>query len=375
MNVKLLDGFMDGLCDAGIPSGELMIKLDGETVYHRCVGYNDDEKTVPCSENDLYWLFSSTKVVTCIAAMQLLEEGKIALDDPVSKYLPAYEHLKVRSRDGTVTDAKNALLVKHLFTMTGGLSYDFRTENVKSASERSTLGLVNAMAKDPLLFEPGTHFLYSLCHDVLGAVIEVAGGMRLRDYMKKRLFDPLEIEDMGFHPSAEQAKRIAPMYVYKNGAGISVRKPDNTNVFRLSPDYDSGGAGLFGSCRDYSKIITALSLGGTAKNGYRVLKDETLRMLRVNMLDGDPLEDYSVVKRYGYGWGLCCRVHINPALSLGKSPIGEFGWDSAGGAYSLIDPDNRLSVFYLQHIMDCLYSYDKLHPYLRDTVYKAVLGI
>ena len=159
--------------------------------------------------------------------------------------------------------------------MTGGLSYDIHTESIRLCPDRSTLGIVNAFTKDPLKFDPGTHYFYSLCHDVLGAVIEVVSGMKLSEYMKVKLFDPLGIKDMGFRPNPEQRARLAPMYTYLNGEGKSTRMPRPVCIFTLSEEYDSGGAGLFGTAEEYSKIISAISLGGTAKNGYRVLKKET----------------------------------------------------------------------------------------------------
>ena len=374
MNFSKVDKFIESLNDAGIPSAELVIKVGDNKVYHKCVGYNDENKTVPTGKDDVYWLFSATKVITCIAAMQLVEAGLIGLDDPVSKYLPAYANLTVRDPDGTVRPAKTTMLIRHLFTMTGGLSYDIHTESIRLCPDRSTLGIVNAFTKDPLKFDPGTHYFYSLCHDVLGAVIEVVSGMKLSEYMKVKLFDPLGIKDMGFRPNPEQRARLAPMYTYLNGEGKSTRMPRPVCIFTLSEEYDSGGAGLFGTAEEYSKIISAISLGGTAKNGYRVLKKETVDMLKVNLLEGAPLEDFALtVRRYGYGFGLCGRAHMNTALSMGKSPLGEFGWDSAGGAYCLIDTDNQIAVFYMQHVTNCLYSYDKLHPQLRNLIYEAIL--
>ncbi len=372
MNFDRLDSFLESLPDASIPGGELTVMKNGEEKYHKVFGLKDTSQKIPASENDIYWLYSASKVVTCVCALQLLEAGKISLSDPVSKYLPAYGKLTVRQSDGTVSEAKNAMTVEHLFTMSGGLTYDRDTPSILGSRDKSTLGLVNAMALDPLAAEPGESFIYSLCHDVLGAVIEVASGMLLRDYMKKYLFDPLEIKDMGFHPTREQKKRFVPLYSFYNGKGESYIAKNQNNTFVLSDDYDSGGAGLFGTCRDYSKIITALSLGGTAKNGYRVLKEETVKLAEENRISGKLLEDFSIHGKLGYGFGLCCRVHMKPAHSMIRSSLGEFGWDSAGGAYCLIDRPKEISIFYLQHVLDCTVAYRKIHPAIVNLVYDAL---
>ena len=182
----------------------------------------------------------------------------------------------------------------------------------------TTLDIVNAMAQVPLFFEPGTHYRYSLCHDVLGGVIEVASGMRFSDYMKAVIFDPLGMTDTGFRPNEEQKARFGSAYVYNNALAESTEIP-NANSYILSEDYDSGGAGLFSSVSDYIKPITALACGGVAENGYRLLRPETIALMEENRLCPDALRDFVVGRLYGYGWGYCGRVHLNPTVSLSRS--------------------------------------------------------
>ena len=162
------------------------------------------------------------------------------------------------------------------------------------------------------------------------------------------------------------------MYSYNNSIGVSVKR-ENQNGFILADEYESGGAGLFGTASDYIKIVNALSLGGTASNGYCLLTEKSVKMMQENYLCQSALVDFAVPPRLGYGWGLCGRVHMNPALSQGLSPVGEFGWDGAAGAYTLIDPENQISLFYAQHIVGCNFAYHKIHPTLRDLTYEAIL--
>ena len=373
MNFSKLDAFMKTMPERGIPGCELAVAKDGEIVYRTSVGFADAAKTKPASKNDLYWIYSATKVITCIAAMRLVEEGKISLDDPVSKYIPEYAHLTVLQADGSVAPAKNTMTVLHLFTMTGGLSYDLKAPSLLNAIKQnaSTLDTVRAMAKDPLLFEPGTHYKYSLCHDVLAAVAEVVTGMRFSDYLDQIIFKPLGIKDMGFRPNADQRSRLVSMYSFKSGT-MTATEIECKNKYQLSPDYDSGGAGLFASVDEYIKIISVIANGGTTKDGYQLLKPETIAMMQVNYLHDDARNDFISGMLYGYGWGLCGRVHMNKTVSLSRAPIGEFGWDGAANAFVIVDPINRVAVYYGTEIHSCDYGYRVIHPNIRNLVYEGL---
>ena len=212
MSFTKLEQLIDSMPKRGIPACDLIVTRHGETVFRRMAGYSDAAGTKPVSENDLYWIFSATKPVTCTAAMRLVEQGKLRLDDPVSKYLPAFANPTVIStQGGDPTPAKNVMTIEHLFTMTGGLNYNSNTPHAKAAKANpntSTQELVNAFAKEPLDFEPGTFYRYSLCHDVLAAVVEVVSGMRFSDYMQKYIFDPLGMADTGFRPTDAQKARF-----------------------------------------------------------------------------------------------------------------------------------------------------------------------
>ena len=140
----------------------------------------------------------------------------------------------------------------------------------------------------------------------------------------------------------------------------------------MSDNYDSGGAGLYSNLSDYSKVIGAVANGGVAENGYRVLNPETIKMMPVGRLCEQSLESFMHMPRYGYSWGLCGRVHTNPALSLSSSSIGEFGWDGAAAAYVLMDLAEKLSIFYLTYVRGAAYIYDMVHPRIRELTYEAI---
>lgn len=376
MNFSKLDQFMKQMPARGIPGCELAVARNGQVIYRIAVGHADAARTKPLAKEHLYWIFSATKVVTCIAAMRLVEEGKLRLDDPVSKYIPEYANLTVRNEDGSVSPAKNEMTVLHLFTMTGGLSYDLGAPAISEAKKNTpatTLDLVRAMAKEPLLFEPGTHYRYSLCHDVLAAIVETVSGMRFSDYLDTLIFKPLGIKDMGFRPSEEQKRRFCAMYKFKSGT-MTANEIECVNKYQLSPDYDSGGAGLFASVDEYIKIVAALANNGRSNDGYQLLKPETIAMMQVNRLHDDARNDFMSGLLYGYGWGLCGRVHMDKNVSLSRAPIGEFGWDGAANAFVMVDPTNRLALYFGNHIHSCDYGYRVIHPTIRNLVYEG-LGI
>ena len=374
MNFSKLDAFFKQLPMCGIPGCELAITYKGESVYRAAAGFADAKQTRPASENDLYYVFSISKISTCVAAMQLVEKGVIALDDPVSKYLPAFAHLTVKNGAGKPVPAKNTMTVLHLFTMTGGLNYNCDTAPLLRARmepDADTLRIVNAMAKVPLEFEPGTKFLYSLCHDVLAAVVEVASGMRFADYVQTHIFDPLGMKDTGYHLPEALLPRMADLY--KSRHCVPVADPiELWNNYTFTDRYDSGGAGLYSSTSDQIRLLTALANGGKTKDGYVMLRPETVREMGVNRLSDEVLPSFFPSRLFGYGWGLCGRAHQNPTLSLSRSSIGEFGWDGAAGAFGLADPEKQIALYFAMHSKGCQYAYQVVHPILRNLAYEAI---
>ena len=368
-----LDRFIDDMPQRGIPMLDLAVSYKGETVYRHSSGFSDAENTKPCSANDLYWIFSNTKVMTCIAAMRLVEEGKMAIDDKLSKYIPEYETVFVKNQDGSLSPSKKPITLRHLFTMTAGMDYNFSHPTLMAVRNvgGNTVDFVKALAKVPLGFEPGTRYRYSLCHDVLAAVVEVVSGMRFSDYAEENIFKPLGMNDTGFRPTPEQKARISAMYNYHGG----INKPilvEGNNQYAFGDNYDSGGAGLFSTVDDYLKMLTAVAIGGTAKNGYHLLSPESIALMGKNLLCDDARKDFSTTRMAGYGWGLCGRAHVDPVVSLSRSSVGEFGWDGAAGALSLMDPEKQIALYLGTHVKGCQYIYHRVHPEIINMVYEML---
>lgn len=367
---NILDKMME---DYHIPGMECIVYQNHEKLFHYFAGKRDMENDIPMDGNELYLIFSMTKMLTCTGALQLWEKGKYQLDDPVSVYLPEFASMKVATEEADnsqaaniasgktlaqgeeisgVTDAKTPITIRHLFTMGAGLDYVLDDEPIQKAlseGKTSTRDLVGAMAGKVLGFEPGTRYRYSLCHDVLGALIEVWSGQKFGEYMEENVFGPVGMKDTFFGIPKDEARlsRMAARYTYDEN-----RLPERLPLecrYTLSDDYESGGAGLTSCTKDYALFLDALACGGKAKNGNRILKEETVAMMGTDQLCGKQKEDFDNMRR-GYGYGLGVRVHISPETSNAKSPAGEFGWDGAAGAYSMVDPVNHISITYFQHV-------------------------
>ncbi len=374
-----LDQYLDRLPDCGIPFCDFAIAKDGNIVYRRFVGYADHEKTRLLSENDIFRVYSISKMTTCVCGMQLVEKGLLNLDDPVSKYLPKFANLTVKQPDNTVAPAKNVLTVRHLFLMTGGFDYNLKTEPLRRAKNipgATTLSVLDALTELPLHYEPGTRYIYSLCHDILAGVIEVVSGMRFSEYVEKNIAVPLGMTDTGFRPSAEQRTRFVDAYQFVHGLmkATPVNGEQYHSHYVLCDGYDSGGAGLFTTVNDQMRFLNALANGGTSPEGNRILKAETIELLGKNGLPDSARPDFQPGRLYGYSWGLCGRAHVSKTVSSARSAEGEFGWDGAAGAFGLADPKNRVAMYFGIEVLSCNFSYCKLFPDLRDLGYEF-LGI
>lgn len=370
MDFSAIDRKLDTLGrDYGIPACGLVAWRRHEELYRHFPAAAVGERLTGRS---VCWLYSATKLATVCAALQLAERGLLRLDDPVSAYLPDFGSLSVR-RGRAAVPARRIMTVRNLFTMTGGMNYDLDVPALREAAalcdgRDDTRRIVGAMARIPLDFEPGAHFQYSLCHDVLGGVVEAVSGMRLRDYMRENIFGPLGMRDTGFTAEGDCAARFATQYRFDEARGAAFPAGQG-NVFRFTEDYDSGGAGLCGTADDYILLLDALACGGAGASGARILLPGTVRRMRANQLSGTPLRDFQLLNPdYGYGLGVRTRLERGGA----KSPRGEFGWDGAAGAYALCDADRGLSVFYLQQTLGCGFVFGEVHPALRDLIYEAL---
>ena len=386
MGFERLTAYLDDLeARYGVPGADLKITRGHELVYRHMVGHRDYAKQIPVSSEDMYNIYSGSKPITMAGVMQLVEQGKLGLEDRLDKYLPEFAHMRYApdfkfafpltwpNETFRLLDATRPMIIHDLMSMTAGMSYDLDAAPIREVIERTngeagTREVVAAMAKMPLLSDPGTHYSYSLGHDVLAAVVEVITGQRFRDYMRENVFEPLGIRRMYYQVPEAEERHISAQYAKNWDTGEIA--PDGSMVYRLTKNYDSGGAGLVTSVDEYSKFTEAMANGGVGAKGNRILKPESIALMSRNWLDDVQLKDFQLSSKVGYGYGLGVRTLIDDSHS--RSPIGEFGWDGAAGCYVLIDPKNQVGMFYAQEILGMLEAYNEIHPTIRDLAYEAM---
>ncbi len=381
MDFTRLKDYMDNIDKNIIPSSRIIVKKGNETLFEYFTAREDlyfEEK-----EKELYYLFSLSKVITCTGAMRLYERGQLDLDAPVSKYLPEFNELYVGGDWGVCHDtvdatvlpkAKNKMLIKHLFTMASGYSYDLgHPQIVKLRKENpmaSTREVAKVISKIPLWIQPGENFRYGLSHDILAAVCEVISGKTFYEFLKEEIFEPLNMKDTFFLPDETQLKRMHNQYNYFVETNELKQNVPPVCIFELSKNHESGGAGLVSSLKDYSTFASCLATG-KSENGYVLLKDETLEKMITPALCPRAQDYFSHMHKPGYSYGLGVWTHMNPDISKLSTPIKEFGWDGAAGSLAVMDKESKVSIIYMQHVLMCKPA-KQIHNDIKSMVFDII---
>jgi len=380
MDFSNVTHFMNSLQKVGIPGVDLAIYLKGNEVYRYHTGFADISMRKPISRDSIYQFYSMTKIITCVSALRFYEEGVFKLDDPLSDYLPEFKDMEVRhtGKNGELhtVPAVNPIRIVDLFTMSSGFTYEY-LDNLKELGKRTDGNFTleefsEALAKDPLFFEPGTRWEYGLSHDVLGRLIEVLSGKKLGEYFYDHIFAPLGMEDTFFRLPVEKEYRMVVPYRYDEDSKTH-KKPDIAPLrFDLDAKYESGGGGLLSTVDDYAKFANALCAGGTALSAnstyyYKILGNATIELMRTNHLDEVKMRDYKWTHHGGYGYGLGVRTMIDKAAGGSNSSIGEYGWSGMAGTFVLIDPAIDLTYVYAQQLIPSKEEY--VSARLRNVIY------
>ena len=391
MDFTNLKNFVDFMAAERTPGNAVVVYKDGKLVYSYASGYSNLEKQIPITGEEMFYIFSCSKVATVTAAAQLLEQGRFLLKDPLYEYIPEFKHMYVKTPEGEIREAKRAITIGDLFSMTAGFTYDLNAPGFQKAREithgqMDTLETIKCVAKDPLSFDPGDHWQYSICHDVLAAVVSAISGQKFRDYVKEHIFDPLDMTESVYHRTPEVDEKMAVKYMFVSEGNadfdpVEAQKYGNAKhgIFKdggkgtnfiLGPEYDSGGAGIITTAFDYAKLTAALANYGKGLTGERILSPYTVDLMRTNRLNEEQLKTFNWSQLLGYGYGLGVRTHMKKARSGGLSNLGEFGWGGAAGSTVLIDPEINMGVFYVQH---CLNPREEFYqPRLRNVVYSCL---
>ena len=377
--------------DGRLPGWQLAVARDGEIAHVSKHGWMDVEAKKPVADDTIYRIASMTKPICGVAAMILWEEGLFELKDFVYRFIPAFRDQKV-FRSGSVTnprlDAINEPMeMWHLFTHTAGLTYGFMHAHPVDTMYRNAgfewgvpdkdlAGICEDLAALPLLFQPGAEWNYSMSIDVLGRVVEVLSGMKLGEFMKKRIFDPLGMTDTAFHCPEDKADRLAAAYMLNPKDRTALRMPGAPMGSQSDPKAHMGGGGLVSTMSDYMKFALMLR-GGGELNGVRILSPRTVEYMATNHLPGNadltsfgrPL--FSETAFDGVGFGLSMSVTLDPAAAKVPGSVGDYGW---GGAYSTIftvDPVEDLVYMFMTQLLPS--SAHPIRPQFKQMVHQSLV--
>ena len=389
---KDLDALMRRFVDRGLPGASLSVMQGEKPLYEEYYGYADIARTKPLGPDTIFRMHSISKVVSSVCGMMQYERGFFLMDDPVYEYLPEFRDLtvSVKKPDGTwaIEKAKETMTIRHCFNMNVGFyahdgsptetglkemhdrlggskfqaGYDLRTE---------TRGLASV----PMLFESGSHWQYGYGLNIMATVVEVTSGMKLSDFMRKNIFEPLGMESTGFRFRPGWRERLADCVR---------RLPDGSYVpctelmtdpldamYREDAAYEAPDAGLLSSLGDIQKLSAMLANGGTL-GGERILGRKTVAMMHQNLLNDAMLAEFHASQRHekGYGYGYGVRTLIDTTEDGTNGSIGEFGWLGAAGAWMMADPAERVSAaFMVQDMMpDSRYYNNRLRAVINGLV-------
>lgn len=382
MNFSKLTNLIDNISDIyGIPNCDCSVYYKHREVFRRRAGFTDSDRTKPASEDDLYWIYSASKVALATAAMQLAERGLISLNDPVEKYLPEFSSMMVKTPEGLVP-CKRKATIEDLLSMRAGLNYDLTRadmlELVKNNPAAGLRDIVRQYLKAPLFFEPGTRFLYSMCLDVMGAIIEEVTGKSYGQYIKDNIAAPLGMKTLEYTIQPGMEERMVMQYHYNPTSQDSIDELEFVPIDKLSnvalfgsSGFECPGGGVITRVSDYVLLADALANDGVGANGAKILSRESIDNMRTNRLTTDILfADHAKMQNFGYGYGLAVRTLVNPKAAL--SPVGEFGWDGLGGAFLLSDVENNIAIFFLMSVTGMLHIKPAVHNKIRDFTYEAL---
>jgi CubicO group peptidase (beta-lactamase class C family) len=321
-----------------------------------------------------------TKPITSVAAMILVDAGKIELDDPVSKYLPEFKNLRVHTGKGDETEeTKREITIRDLLRHTSGLTYGvfgntpvddlYKKAGVLTRDE-SLQDMMTKLGKLPLLYQPGSRWHYSVSTDVLGRVVEVASGQGLDEFFAERIFKPLDMKDSGFYVPADKVDRFTAVQgIDAQDKKLKVTEPADKSRFCKKPKLLSGGGGGVSTARDYLRFCQMLLNGGEL-DGVRILRKETVAEMTKNQLPEEAMKAKNGGNaEVGDGFGLGFGVRVGKDDPGAGRAVDEYWWGGAASTHFWISPRQDLIVVALEQFMP---SRPKLQQAIKPLIYQAV---
>ena len=366
-----------------IPGAIMMIQRQGKTAYFSSAGVRDPSTKEPMTPDTIFRIYSMSKPITTVAAMMLVEEGKLQLDEPLSKYIPAFANVKVgvekKGEDGAMglelVPARRPITIQDLMRHTSGLTYGFFGEGLVkkayvdaklTAEDPDNAEFAERIAKLPLAYQPGTTWDYSQSTDILGRVIEVVSGKSLYQFEKERLLDPLGMKDTTFYVT-DPAKKSLVAEPFPNDRTIG-----NNSVMgdpRVAQKWESGGGGMVSTINDYSRFAQMI-LNGGALDGRRYLSPKTIAYMgsnHIGLASGVTPGPY-YLPGPGFGFGLGFAVRTEAGVSPIEGSVGEMNWSGAGGTTFWIDPKENMFVIFMAQTVS---QRARIRIALKNVVYGA----
>ena len=366
-----------------IPGAVLLVARQGKIALFESVGVLDPKSKAPMTKDAIFRIYSMSKPITSVAIMTLVEDGKIALGDPVAKYIPQIAEMQVGvekpGADGKPTlelvPPRRQMTLQDLLRHTSGLTYGiFGDTLVKKQwlnaklfeGDPTNAEFVNRLVKLPLASHPGTMWDYSHSTDVLGRIIEIVSNRSLYEFEKERILDPLGMKDTAFDVT-DKAKQSRIAEAFPNDVTIGA----DTTFFdpRVPQRWQSGGGGMVGTVIDYARFCQMLLNGGTL-DGKRILGPKTVAYMTADHLDGTIAPGALYLPGAGFGFGLGFAVRREPGVANVQGSAGEFNWGGAGGTYFWVDPKEDLFVVYAMQSPKQRVYY---RPVLKNMIYSAVV--
>jgi CubicO group peptidase (beta-lactamase class C family) len=374
-----------------IPGAVVMINRKGKLVYSEVVGYQDKSANKPMSKDSIFRIYSMTKPLASVAAMILVEEGKMQLADPISKFMPEFANMQVSvgtkdsngNMEYSLVPAAKPITVQDLLRHTSGIGYPEITSNPNIKKAYTDAGLyvaggtdydqrrvtpqemIAGIAKAPLSTQPGTNWEYGMSVDLLGRVVEIVSGKRLGDFLQERVFAPLQMKDTAFSVSMDKKSRIAEPFATDPFNKAPIKLLDVT----IKPNNDSGGAGAAGTAGDYLNFASMMLNGGEL-NGQRILSPMTVNLMASDMLGSRttvPLSPGQLLMGVdGYTFGLGFMVRQGQGLASVDGSPGEYMWAGAAGTFFWIDPKEQLAVVVMSQVPG------PIRPYYRRMIKQLV---
>ncbi len=360
-----LDSALQRYVDEGrVPGAVLLILRDGRVAHEVAVGWSDREAHRPMRPDALFRIASQTKALTTVAAMQLVEEGRLGLVDPVSRYIPQFARTTVAVRTDTgraIVAARRAITIRDLLTHTAGISYGtdplvsplYQAQGLGPAAgfgwytadkDEPVCATMERLASLPFVAQPGERFVYGYGTDLLGCILERVTGKPLDQVLRERITQPLGLRDSWFFVPPSEGARLTTVYA-SDSAGRAIRAPDGARGqghYLVGPRRNfAGGAGLVSTARDYARFLEALRRGGQL-DGVRLLAPQSVALMATDHVDPRDTTDFA----FGLGFQLVERLG-----TWGMRSVGTFGWGGAYGSSYWVDPSERMVVVFLEQLL------------------------